>query len=145
MYCLKCKTMPFYTVEFPLLSHGRHFLWFLICFPAHQTLSKKGSTLKGKNLLPRKAISCLLDKTYFQKKNKAILIESSTLKLYQVPSRHPLFAFIHTSKIQRANVKYAYTWRHIFFQDVKLKSKRLPFKTKNTQRNENRRPGFNLS
>ena len=44
----------------PLLQ-GRKLLWLPSCFPAHQALSEKGSTLKGKNLLPWGANSLLLE------------------------------------------------------------------------------------
>ena len=41
-----------------------------VCFSEHQTPSEKGSTLKGKNLLPRAANSFLLEWTYFKKRAK---------------------------------------------------------------------------
>ena len=41
------------------LTRGQ-LLWLSVCFPAHQVPSEKGSTLKGKNLLPQGANSFLL-------------------------------------------------------------------------------------
>ena len=46
---------------------GRQILLLPVSFPAHLVPSEKGSTLKGKNLLPRGANSFLLEKIPFQK------------------------------------------------------------------------------
>ena len=43
-----------------------------ICFPAHQTPSGRGSTLKGKNLLQRRANSFLLEQIPFRGANHFI-------------------------------------------------------------------------
>ena len=53
------------------------------CLPlVHQVSSKKGSTLKGKNLLPMGAYSFLLEYTRFQKRGKIILKALPALKMY---------------------------------------------------------------
>ena len=61
---------------------GRQFLWLPVCFAAHQISSEKGSTLKGKNLLPGGANSFLFRVDPFKKGTKIILTELSPLKMY---------------------------------------------------------------
>ena len=63
---------------------GRYFLGFSIGLPEHQVPSEKGSTLKGKNLLPQGANSFLLEKTSFRKGGKTNLTELPPLKWYPV-------------------------------------------------------------
>ena len=40
-------------IDFLPFLQGRQIMWLFVCFPAHQTPSEKGCTLKGKNLFPR--------------------------------------------------------------------------------------------
>ena len=49
---MKNEKNAFKGTEYTLLQ-GRQFLKLLVCFPAHQSPSEKGSTLKGKHLFPR--------------------------------------------------------------------------------------------
>ena len=51
----------------------------------HKNPPEKGSTLKGKNLLPLGANSFLLEWTLFQKGDKTILAELPPLKVYPFP------------------------------------------------------------
>ena len=51
-----------------------------ICCPAHKVLSEKGSTLNGKNLLPKGANSFLLGYTKFETR-QMILKEFPPLKM----------------------------------------------------------------
>ena len=60
-------------------------MMFCFAFLHSKPLLKKGSTLKGKNLLPLGANSFLLEWTPFQKGGKTILTELSSLKVYPVP------------------------------------------------------------
>ena len=48
-----------------------------VCFPALQVPSEKGSTLKRKNLLPKRANSFLLEKSLFQEGGQTNLILAS--------------------------------------------------------------------
>ena len=50
-----------------IFNKGGNFYDFLFTFPAYKIVSEKGSTLKGKNLLPLGANSFLLQYTHFQK------------------------------------------------------------------------------
>ena len=45
-------TGPVTLVDFLPFLQARQLVWFPVCFPANQAHSEKGSTLKGKNLLP---------------------------------------------------------------------------------------------
>ena len=53
--------------KFPLLLTRETFFRQHVWFPAQQCPSEKGSSLKEKNLLTRRANSFLLEKTPFQK------------------------------------------------------------------------------
>ena len=60
----------------------------MFCFSIYQYPSEKGSTLKGKHLLPPGANAFLLEKTLLQKgeeHKRTILTELSPLKVYQFP------------------------------------------------------------
>ena len=59
--------------------HGRQLLGSLVCFFILLHLFEKGSTLKGKHLLPQGANSFLLEKTPFQTRTKRILTELKCL------------------------------------------------------------------
>ena len=56
-----------------------------VCFPAHKSLSDKGSTLKGKNLLPRGAKSFLLEQSLFLEGRQEYLQVLLLLNVYQFP------------------------------------------------------------
>ena len=58
-----------------------------VCFPAQESLSEKGSTLKGNNLLPWGADYFLLESTLFQKGGKNGLTELLPLKVNAFPLR----------------------------------------------------------
>ena len=55
---------------------------FCDCFPAHKGPTEKGSSLKGKNLLPLGTNSFLFEKTLFQRGGKSILKGLPPLKMY---------------------------------------------------------------
>ena len=65
---------------------GRQLLWIPVCFTVGQTPSEKGSTLTGKNLLPRGggggANSFCIEKTPFQKGDKTILSVASPESIF---------------------------------------------------------------
>ena len=63
-----CYSFEWY---FKVWGCGGQLFWLPFCFPANQTLSVKGSSLKGKNLLPQGTNSFLLEKTPFQKGGKS--------------------------------------------------------------------------
>ena len=64
---------------------GDNFCDFLLIFLYTNPLLKKGSALKGKNLLPKGANSFLLEQTPFQKGGKRILTELPSLQKHQFP------------------------------------------------------------
>ena len=75
-------------VDFPpFLQGGQHFL-LPICLLVHQSPSGKGSTLKGKNLLPEGTNTFFLGQTPFQKEEKIISTELSPLKMYHFALRY---------------------------------------------------------
>ena len=66
--------------KFPLLFTRETFFRTHVWFPAQQCSSEKGSSLKEKNLLTRRANSFLVEKTPFQKGGKTTLKELPPLK-----------------------------------------------------------------
>ena len=73
-----------------------------------QVPSEKGSTLKGKNLLPMGANCFLLEQTLFQKQakkaNKNFDRLASPLKVYIGPIKHNDCISIHTIKVVLADI-----------------------------------------
>ena len=74
-----------FPVDFLLFDKGDIFCDF--SFPAFQASSEKGSTLKGKNLLPTWTNSFLLEWTHFLKGGKTVLTELPSLKLHLLSTR----------------------------------------------------------
>lgn len=68
MRSVMCSGVWVHLHVFPLISKGKQFLWFPVCFPMQLNHSRKGSTHKGKNFS---------EKSHMQKSQSWILWKST--------------------------------------------------------------------